>query len=139
MGLTIEKIMIIVVIAVIILGPEKLPEYAQQLAQLVKNLRRLTMSAKERMREEMGEEFGSVDWKQYDPRQYDPRKIIRDAIIHDEQSQAVNKKLRDAGYDEQVADPRRAAVSGMLIADAAKQREQVLTNERTVPFDSEAT
>jgi sec-independent protein translocase protein TatB len=76
-GLTFEKIVLIGVVAAFLLGPERLPYYASQLARLVKKLKQLAEGAKERLGDEMGEE---IDWKQLDPRQYDPRRIIRAAI-----------------------------------------------------------
>ena len=80
-GLTFDKLLIILVIAVFLIGPDRLPGYAAQLARLVKTLRGFADGAKERMREEMGPEFDEVDWRKLDPRQYDPRRIIREALI----------------------------------------------------------
>jgi sec-independent protein translocase protein TatB len=82
-GLTFDKLLVIGVIAVFLLGPERLPQYAAKLAQLVKGLRNLANGAKERMREEMGEEFDEVEWQKLDPRRYDPRRIIREALLED--------------------------------------------------------
>lgn len=79
-GLSGEKIIILGVIAAIVLGPERLPMYAQKLAQLVKSVRRMAEGAKTQLSEEMGDEFNDLDWKKLDPRQYDPRRIIRDAL-----------------------------------------------------------
>lgn len=85
-GLTIDKIVLIAVIAVFLIGPQRLPGYAAQLARLVRSVRDLASGAKERMREEMGPEFDEVDWVKLDPRHYDPRRIIRDALLDDSPS-----------------------------------------------------
>ncbi|MBN9612792.1 MAG: twin-arginine translocase TatA/TatE family subunit [Actinobacteria bacterium] len=84
MGLTFDKILVILVIALFVLGPERLPGYAKKLGELVRNLKHLADGAKDRLRDEMGPDFDEVDWKQLDPRQYDPRRIIRDALLEDE-------------------------------------------------------
>ncbi|PYY36941.1 Sec-independent protein translocase TatB [Curtobacterium sp. MCJR17_055] len=81
MNIQLDKILIIGIIAVLLLGPQRLPVYAQKLAEFVKAVRRFADSAKERMREEMGPDFDDVDWQKLDPRQYDPRRIIRDALL----------------------------------------------------------
>nr|WP_216852687.1 Sec-independent protein translocase TatB [Curtobacterium sp. VKM Ac-2852] len=73
--------MIIGVIGVLLLGPQRLPMYAQKLAEFVKAVRRFADTAKERMRDEMGPEFDDIEWQKLDPRQYDPRRIIRDALL----------------------------------------------------------
>jgi len=83
-GITFDKLALIGVIAVFVLGPERLPEYARKLAQLVKSLRAMADGAKDRMREEMGSDFDEVDWKKLDPRQYDPRRIIREALLEED-------------------------------------------------------
>ncbi|CAN5491488.1 hypothetical protein BH10ACT4_BH10ACT4_05130 [soil metagenome] len=87
-GLTIDKFLVILVIAVFLLGPERIPHYAAQLGRLVRSIRDMADGAKERLREEMGPDFDDVDWKKLDPRQYDPRRIIREALLEDPDAKA---------------------------------------------------
>lgn len=84
-GLTFDKLLIIGVIAVFVLGPDRLPYYAAQLGQLVRKVRGFASQARERVKDEMGDEFNEVDWRKLDPRQYDPRRIIRDALLDDDE------------------------------------------------------
>ena len=79
-GLSGEKLLILGLIAVFILGPERLPHYAQQLAKFAKSIKRMADGAKDQLSNEIGEE---LDWKKLDPRQYDPRRIIREALVED--------------------------------------------------------
>jgi sec-independent protein translocase protein TatB len=120
--LTFDKLLIIAIIAVFLIGPDRLPGYAAQLARLVKSLRGMADGAKERMREEMGPEFDEVDWKKLDPRQYDPRRIIREALV-DEVAPAAAAKPVSAPYKESAYD----------------QRQRKLGKSRPAPFDAEAT
>jgi len=83
-GLSSEKFLILLVLAVFILGPERLPQYARNLAQFIKKLRSMANDAQEQMKNELGEGFEDLDWKKLDPRQYDPRRIIREALLEDE-------------------------------------------------------
>jgi len=80
-GLTVEKLLLIAVVAAFLIGPARLPGYAARLAGLVKTVRKLTEVAKERVREEMGPEIDTIEWTKLDPRQYDPRRIVRDALV----------------------------------------------------------
>ncbi|MEN2740041.1 Sec-independent protein translocase TatB [Microbacterium sp. X-17] len=82
-GLTIEKLLLIGVIAALLVGPERLPRYAEGLARLTQRARDMARGARSRMRDEMGPEFDEVDWRKLDPRQYDPRRIIREALLDD--------------------------------------------------------
>lgn len=74
---------IIVIIALVLIGPKRLPEYAAKLRTWVKQMRDMAEGAKTQLKSEMGPEFEDVDWRQYDPRQYDPRKIVREALFDD--------------------------------------------------------
>ena len=79
-GLTMDKIVIIALVAAFVIGPQRLPLAAQRLAALVRQLRALGETARGRARDELGDSFDDVEWKKLDPRQYDPRRIIRDAL-----------------------------------------------------------
>ena len=74
------EIFLILILAVVILGPSKLPEYAASLARLVRTMRDMAEGAKTQIKEEMGPAFDDVNWDQLDPRQYDPRRIVREAL-----------------------------------------------------------
>lgn len=82
-GLTIEKLLLIGLVAALIVGPERLPRYAESLAAFTRRARDWLSTARTRMRDEMGEDFDDVDWRTLDPRQYDPRRIIREALLDD--------------------------------------------------------
>lgn len=87
-GLTPEKILIILVIAAFIIGPQRLPGYAATLARWVRSLKGLITSSQERIQREMGVDAEEIDWKKLDPRQYDPRRIIREALLEDDKPAA---------------------------------------------------
>nr|WP_241843214.1 twin-arginine translocase TatA/TatE family subunit [Agromyces albus] len=128
-GLTFEKLLIIGVIAVFLLGPERLPHYAAQLGRLVRSLRDMATGAKDRMREEMGPDFDDVDWKKLDPRQYDPRRIIREALVDAD-------PFADEPEKPVVA---RAAVNENSAYLQRKRKRDALGADEQAPFDSEAT
>ena len=74
------EILLLGVLAILVLGPERLPEYAAKVGRFVRQARSMADRAKQQLKDEMGPEFADVDWRAYDPRQYDPRKIVRDAL-----------------------------------------------------------
>lgn len=82
-GLTIEKLLLIGVVAALVIGPERLPGYAEALGRFARRARDWMTTARTRVKEEMGEDFEDVDWRTLDPRQYDPRRIIREALLED--------------------------------------------------------
>lgn len=130
-GLTFEKLLLIGLIAVIVIGPERLPALAAQFARLIRGLRDLANGAKERMREEMGPDYDDVDWKKLDPRQYDPRRIIREALLEDEAPPTRPGAAGAAAGAAAVVAPKRES--------AYAQRQRLLKEGRPAPFDPEAT
>jgi sec-independent protein translocase protein TatB len=121
-GLSGEKLLILGVIALIVLGPERLPEYAKGLANIIKNLRRMAEGAKDKVKDELGEGFEDVDWRKLDPRQYDPRRIIREALTEDLDFKSEVKAVKET----------------VSLATAAPVVEYLSVGEKA-PFDSEAT
>jgi len=92
-GLSSEKILILLVVAIFILGPERLPQYARSFAQFIKKMRAMANSAQAQMKDELGEGFEDLDWKKLDPRQYDPRRIIREALLEDDEPAVKHSDL----------------------------------------------
>ena len=117
------ELVVLLVVALVVIGPERLPKYAAELARLVRDVRNFARNAREQVRAEMGEEFDDVDWQALDPRRYDPRRIVREALLEDEDEtrpsdrapnvpRAMHPEDADEGIDApQTADdepPRRS-------------------------------
>lgn len=108
------EFVIIVVIAVVLIGPERLPHYAAKLRTLVQDVKKTAEGAKAQLREQLGPEYEDIDWKAYDPRQYDPRRIVREALLESEET------------------PAQPVVPPTPIT-------QVFDPDRRTPYDDEAT
>ena len=76
-GINSWEFVILALVAVMVIGPERLPEYARQLRAWVIKGRQFFEQGKQQIKEEVGED---IDWKSLDPRQYDPRRIVREAL-----------------------------------------------------------
>lgn len=98
-GINPAEFIVLLVVAAVVLGPERLPQYAQQLARLVQELRRMAQGASRQVREEIGPEFDDIDWRKLDPRQYDPRRIVREALA-DTWDPDDPLGLKENGYTE---------------------------------------
>ena len=151
MGLTIDKILVIMVIAMFVVGPDRLPLYAKKLGEMVRGIRRMSEGAKDRLKDEMGPEFDEVDWRQLDPRQYDPRRIIRDALLEDEQearTAAQRAKAAEAKQSRRIGGSAAAAAGAVGAAGVAGAAGAVgaaaagagsADSPAGVAFDEEAT
>lgn len=80
-GINGAEVLVLLVVALVVVGPERLPAYAEQLATWTRSLRTFVSSAKDRVATELGEEAQEVDWASLDPRRYDPRRIVREALL----------------------------------------------------------
>ena len=75
------EFVLIAVIAVFVLGPDRMPEYAAKLAHGIRKLRVMAEGAKDQLKDQLGPEYEDINWRQYDPRQYDPRRIVKEALL----------------------------------------------------------
>ena len=75
------EIVLLALIAVFVLGPDRLPEYAAKLAHGIRRLRVMAEGAKDQLKDQLGPEYEDINWRQYDPRQYDPRRIVKEALL----------------------------------------------------------
>jgi len=73
---------ILLVVAVVVIGPARLPGYVAQVKQWAVHARTLVQDLRGRVESELGADAG-VDWAALDPRAYDPRRIVRDALAED--------------------------------------------------------
>ena len=136
-GINGPEFFLLLLIGILVIGPQRLPEYTQKLANLVKEVRRMASGAREQIKEEVGIDIDDVDWKKYDPRQYDPRRIIKEALLDDD------TKPVSSGAPAAVAAVSGAAAvaaGGAAAASARPERVvQVLPPGEAAPFDTEAT
>lgn len=88
------ELLVIVLVVVLVVGPERLPHYAAQLAALVRGARGQLRTVQARVADELGDDVTAVDWAALDPRQYDPRRIVRDALLDDRPVPSAAPRLR---------------------------------------------
>lgn len=125
-GINGAELIILIVLALLILGPEKLPDYARKMTQWIRQMRQMAEGAKNQFKEETGTDFDEIDWRRYDPRQYDPRRIIKEALaepVEDMRSSAKEVWDHDAVREDlRAMDPRDLVrgKTGRASADSAQ-------------------
>ncbi|MEO7350263.1 MAG: sec-independent translocase [Marmoricola sp.] len=68
-GIGLPELMIIAIVAVVVFGPDRLPEFARQAGKFVRQLSNLAQSAQTQLREELGPEYADLRLADLDPRQ----------------------------------------------------------------------
>jgi sec-independent protein translocase protein TatB len=76
--LSIPKILILLVLGLMIFGPERLPKLAAQAGQALRDLRRLADNAKADLSESLGPEF-----RDFDLNDLNPRSLVRKHLLDD--------------------------------------------------------
>jgi sec-independent protein translocase protein TatB len=127
------EILVLIVLAVIIFGPEKLPDLARKAARVLNYLRGIANDAQGRLREELGPEFADLDIASLNPKALaasvlDPVKAEVEGI-----SGSVTE-VRDS-LNETAAELSAATSDG----PSAEPVGALAVPVPTVPFDTEAT
>lgn len=76
---------LLLLLLLFLIGPERLPEYAEKLRELVRTAKRYSTGATDDLKVTLGPELADVDWRRFDPRRYDPRTIVRQALLEDDE------------------------------------------------------
>jgi sec-independent protein translocase protein TatB len=129
-----SEFLVIAVIAVILVGPERLPEYVRGLRSLVKRARAAVRDGQTALQSEFGDD---VDWERLDPRQYDPRKIVREALFDDDDTTPVAGTAGVAAVATGTVGT--AAVGARRGRRSAAGEQDPVAAAAGAPFDDEAT
>ncbi len=109
-GVGLSEIAVILLIAVLVFGPDRLPDLAKQAGSFARQAKKMATNARDELRDELGPEYADLEL-----RDLDPRTIVRKHIV-----EAMNADEDED--DEEVPESRRELVPGEL-----------------PPYDAEAT
>ena len=82
-GISGSEFFVLLIVLVVVIGPQRLPEYTRKLTQMVRQLRVYLENAKAQIAQEVGPELADLNLQDLNPRNYDPRKIVREALGED--------------------------------------------------------
>ena len=82
-GIGLPELAVIMIVAVVVFGPDKLPELARQAGRFLRQMRNLAQTAQTQLREELGPEYADLKLTDLDPRQA-IRKHIMEAMADDD-------------------------------------------------------
>ncbi|PFG17296.1 sec-independent protein translocase protein TatB [Propionicimonas paludicola] len=121
-----SEVLVLLVLAVIIFGPEKLPELARKSGRIVRYLRTIANDATGRLQAELGPEFADLDLR-------NPREMVTKHLIEPVQAELEPLKAE--------LEPVKAGLnpSGSLAEAPSEVLLEVDEAPSTVAFDPEAT
>lgn len=92
-GVGLPEFLVIFVVAILVFGPDRLPEFARQAGRFLRQVRQFTQAARDDLRSELGPEFADLELTDLDPRQI-VRKHILEAMDEDPDEEASTVPVR---------------------------------------------
>jgi len=87
-GIGLAEMAVIAFVAVIVFGPDRLPELAKQAAGIIKQLRSFSNSARDNLRNELGPEYADLELRDLDPREI-VRKHLQEVLAEEQRAEAT--------------------------------------------------
>ena len=133
------EFVLLLVLAVILFGPERLPDLARKAARVLRYLRTVAGSAQQQLSKELGPEFENLDFRDLNPKAFVQKHLLDDVepIIADVKSEVSDlaKTIKSptadiSGAINSTKDLRPGGPQDVVAATPAR---------RATPFDLEAT
>ncbi|MFD0309330.1 sec-independent translocase [Streptomyces sp. NPDC127119] len=145
------ELVTIVVLAVLVFGPEKLPKMIQDVTRTIRKIREFSESAKADIREELGPEFKDFEFEDLNPKTFIRKQLDNDELGLKEIRNGFDLKkemaeVTDAVHGRESETPSSSSSSASSSSagstggtvDMTKKREKLAPEERP-PFDADAT
>ena len=136
----------IVLLAVIIFGPDKLPKLIQDVSRMIRKLREFSDNAREDIRNELGPEFKDFEFEDLNPKTFVRKNLleneslglkeIRNSFDLKAEMAAVTDAARETNRTVRDAAVGRSAAAGG--GEVLRGQEPLRPGERP-PFDDDAT
>ncbi|MEV7138510.1 sec-independent translocase [Streptomyces tauricus] len=142
------ELVTLVVLAVLVFGPEKLPKVIQDVTRTIRKIREFSESAKADIREELGPEFKDFEFEDLNPKTFIRKQLDNDELGLKEIRNGFDLKkemaeVTDAVHGRESETPSSGSSSSSAgsaggTVDMTKKREKPAPEERP-PFDADAT
>ena len=116
--LSLPKLLVLAVIALVVFGPHELPKIASQAGRALRDLRKIAEGAKNDLRDGLGPEFADFELEDLNPKRFVQKHLLDDAN--------GDSNSRTAATAAEAQQPARA--NGTLLAPGERP-----------PFDPDAT
>ena len=122
-GVGLAEIAVIAFVAVLVFGPDRLPDLARQAARFMKVAGRMARDARDELRTELGPEYSDLEL-----RDLDPRTIVR---------KHISEAMKDIDLED--LDDDEPATEDEIAARRRKREQRELAEGELPPYDAEAT
>jgi sec-independent protein translocase protein TatB len=135
------EFLVLVVIAIVLFGPEKLPDFARKAARVLRYLRNIAGNAQDQLSQELGPEFKDLDIRDLNPKTFVQKHLLDDIdpLVDD-----VKKEFTDvASTGKSARDDVAGAIGQKTISSGGPTAQTAVTPAGSAgahsPFDPDAT
>ena len=128
------EFVLLVVIAIILFGPEKLPELARKAARVLRYVRNIASNAQDQLSRELGTD---IDVRDLNPKAFVQKHLMNDVepIVAD-----VKKELTDLrATGQEAAADLTSAINSTSVSSEDGARSTRVPDRDLTPYDSEST
>jgi len=93
-GVGLPELAVIALVAVLVFGPDRMPDLARQAAQMLKKAKQFANAARDELRDELGPEYADLELRDLDPRTIVRKHIIEAMNDAEEEAKPRRKGLR---------------------------------------------
>jgi sec-independent protein translocase protein TatB len=132
------EFLLLLVLAVILFGPERLPDLARKAARVVRYVRTMAGSAQQQLSRELGPGFEDLDLRDLNPRAFVQKHLLDDVepIIADVKAEISDVRATTTGTTQDIT----AAINDAKdISPGGPQHVVGETMRDRTPYDAEAT
>ncbi|MCH0564103.1 MULTISPECIES: sec-independent translocase [unclassified Streptomyces] len=137
------ELVTLVVLAVLVFGPDKLPKVIQDVTRTIRKIREFSESAKQDIRSELGPEFKDFEFEDLNPKTFIRKQLDNEELGLKEIRNGFDLKkemaeVTDAVQSRDAESPSPSAGSAAGRVDMTKKPEAPGKDDRP-PFDADAT
>jgi sec-independent protein translocase protein TatB len=140
------ELVTLIVLAVLVFGPEKLPKMIQDVTRTIRKIREFSESAKADIRDELGPEFKDFEFEDLNPKTFIRKQLdndelglkeIRNGFDLKKEMAEVTDAVHNRESDSSAAGGSAGGTTGGSV-DMTKKREKLDADEHP-PYDADAT
>ncbi|MBY8341343.1 sec-independent translocase [Streptomyces spinosirectus] len=136
------ELVTLVVLAVLVFGPDKLPKVIQDVTRTIRKIREFSESAKDDIRQELGPEFKDFDFEDLNPRTFIRKQLDNDDLGLKEIRNGFDLKKEMAEVTDAVhsreSDPPSSSSGSSSSGGRVDMTKKPEEDDRP-PFDADAT
>lgn len=141
-GIDAVELLVLLILAVVMFGPEKLPQYSRKAARIFVYLRDIANNAKETLGNELGPEYANLELRDLNPKAFLAKHLREEVALLDQAKKELSeaqKLLKETTKDVEEATRKTLADAHDGDLEKAGGAAEALVAVTTSPFDSEAT